>query len=62
MLGTATLAAPLMGWAGSVCDAAATLKTRTSASYTPNPTRTAQLAARAEQLAKIRRLAIRSYT
>jgi len=62
MLGTATLAAPLMGWANSVCDAAAMLKTRTSASYAPNPTRTAQLAGRAEQLAKIRRLAIRSYT
>ena len=45
MLGTATLAAPLMGWANSVCDAAAILKTRTSASYAPNPKRTAQLTA-----------------
>ncbi len=61
MLGTATLAAPLMGWANSVCNAAATLKSRSSAAYTPNPSRVAQLAARAERLTKIRRKAIRLY-
>lgn len=62
MLGTATLAAPLMGWAPSVTDAAATLKLRSSAFYSPNPGRADALAARAEKLDKIRRRLIRSYT
>ncbi|MBO9476377.1 hypothetical protein J7382_02415 [Shimia sp. R11_0] len=62
MLGTATLAAPLMGWADSVTEAAARLKTRSSATYTPDPDRSDALTHRAHSLNKIRRHTIRSYT
>lgn len=61
MLGTATLAAPLMGWADSATSAAGRLRSRTTAVYEPNPSRSAMLDMRAAKLDKLRRNIIRSY-
>ncbi|MFY0616288.1 xylulokinase [Shimia sp.] len=62
MLGTATLAAPLMGWAASSTEAATRLKSRSSATFAPNPDRAAALTERANRLTKLRRHVIRSYS
>ncbi len=62
MLGTATLAAAHMGWAKDAQTAAATLKSRTSAFYTPDAAQMDAISIRAARLEKIRRHLIRSYT
>ncbi len=62
MLGTATLAAATMGWASSPADAAAKLRSRTTAHYTPDATQVDALDTRAERLQKLRQNALRSYT
>ncbi len=61
MLGTATLAAPIMGWADSAAAAAARLKTRTTASYAPQPAQVEALAIRAAKLDRIRKIVLKSY-
>lgn len=62
MLGTATLAAASMGWAAAPAEAAAKLRSRTTAHYTPDPSRADALTTRADRLDKLRKNAIRSYT
>ena len=61
VLGTATLAAKVQGWASDPFEAAARLRSRTSALYAPNPERVDALAERNARLEKIRRDLIRSY-
>lgn len=61
MLGTATLAAATMGWAKSPAEAAAHLRSRTTAHYTPDPARVDALNTRAARLDKLRKHALRSY-
>ena len=61
MLGAATLAAPIMGWADSATQAAARLRQRANAVYTPDPVRVDLMALRAERLNRIRPDIVRSY-
>lgn len=61
VLGTATLAAKSQGWANDPFEAAARLKTHTTAEYTPEPARVDALAQRNARFEKIRRNLIRSY-
>lgn len=61
VLGTATLAAKTLGWAASARDAAATLRTRTTGVFAPDPARVEALAARNARLEKIRRHILKSY-
>jgi xylulokinase len=61
LLGAATLAAPTMGWTDTVLAAAAQLKTKTHATYKPDPARVIAVAARKARLAKIRKHILRSY-
>ncbi|SHJ49938.1 xylulokinase [Shimia gijangensis] len=61
VLGTATLAAKVQGWAADPFEAAARLRTHTTAHYVPNPDRVEALAMRNTRLEKIRRDLIRSY-
>lgn len=61
VLGTATLAAPTMGWADTAFEAAARLRAHSAALYTPDPTRVEQLEARYQKLDKIRKDILRSY-
>lgn len=61
VLGTATLAAKTLGWADDSFQAAARLKTHTTAEYSPDPNRVEALAARGAKFEKIRRNLIRSY-
>ncbi len=62
VLGTATLAAKTQGWASDSFEAAARLKTHTTAQYDPNPARVDALATRGARFEKIRRNLIRSYS
>lgn len=62
VLGTATLAAPVMGWSDTVWDSARQLKEKTTAHFIPNPDRVDHLEARASRLERIRRDVLRSYT
>ncbi|SEO03211.1 xylulokinase [Salinihabitans flavidus] len=62
VLGAAALAAPVLGWSATVWEAAARLRGKTTATYTPDPDRAAALDARNAQLAVIRRNAIRSFS
>lgn len=61
VLGAATLAASYQGWAQNAFEAAARLRHRTTATYTPNPQRVDALAQRNARLGKIRRHVMRSY-
>ena len=61
VLGTATLAAKTLGWAASARDAAATLRTRTTGVFAPDPARVAALSERNARLTKIRRHILKSY-
>lgn len=61
VLGTATLAAKVQGWAADPFEAAARLRHQTTAFYTPNADRAEALAVRNARLEKIRRDLIRSY-
>ncbi|MEQ9692958.1 FGGY family carbohydrate kinase [Shimia sp. SDUM112013] len=61
VLGAATLAAPVMGWADTPWQAAETLRENTNAHYTPDPARVEDLDRRAAQLEKIRKHILRSY-
>jgi len=62
MLGTATLAASVMGWATSPAVAAARLRSRTTAHFTPDPARVQALEDRSVRLGKLRKHALRSYS
>ena len=61
VLGAATLAAPMMGWANSPEAAAERLQGRVTASYHPDAARAELLANRAARLDRLRRDVIRSY-
>ncbi|WP_204112469.1 xylulokinase [Shimia biformata] len=61
VLGTATLAAPVMGWADTVWDCARRLQGQTTAHYQPNPDRVDQLNARDSRLSRIRADMVKSY-
>jgi len=61
VLGAATLAAPVMGWAETPWKAAEVLRANTNAHYVPNPARVEELDRRATHLAKIRKHILRSY-
>lgn len=61
VLGTATLAARTLGWAASAREAAATLRTRTTAVFAPDPVRVEALSARNARLDGIRKHILKTY-
>ena len=61
LLGTATLAAKTLGWAASAREAAATLRTRTTAVFAPDPARVEALSARNARLEQIRKHILKTY-
>ncbi len=61
VLGTATLAAPMMGWDPDVWHAAARLSDRTTARYAPLPGRREMIERRYARLRKLRKAMVKTY-